>query len=131
MMLEVWDFHKKMYDARWNGERDLYVSMKQLEDDFVKVANEAGVDYEQINEMLTQLYIPPYQYDMLPEHLKHSNSAKKESAGRPSLGITKKVSITLPNDIWGKIGAEIEERGLKSMSAFFREITLDRYKERV
>ncbi|MBQ6350501.1 MAG: hypothetical protein IJI42_06195 [Methanobrevibacter sp.] len=130
-MLEVLDFHKKMYDARWNGEKDLYVSMKQLEDDFMALADREGVDLEKVNEMLEQLYIPPYKYDLLPEHLRHSNSAKKESAGRPSLGMTKKVSITLPNDIWDKIGKEISDRDLKSMSAFFREIALDRYKDRV
>ena len=130
-MLEVLDFHKKMYDARWNGEKDLYVSMKQLEDDFMALADREGVDLEKVNEMLEQLYIPPYKYDLLPEHLRHSNSAKTESAGRPSLGMTKKVSITLPNDIWDKIGKEISDRDLKSMSAFFREIALDRYKDRV
>ncbi|MBQ3641745.1 hypothetical protein II906_07475, partial [bacterium] len=95
------------------------------------LADREGVDLEKVNEMLEQLYIPPYKYDLLPEHLRHSNSAKKESAGRPSLGMTKKVSITLPNDIWDKIGKEISDRDLKSMSAFFREIALDRYKDRV
>lgn len=130
-MLEVLDFHKKMYDARWNGELEPYLNMRDLEDDFIVLANKEGLDMEKVNEMLEQLYIPPYKYNLLPEHLKHSNSAKKESAGRPSLGATKKVSITLPNDIWEKISKEISERDLKSMSAFFREIALDRYKERV
>lgn len=131
-MLEVLDFHKKMYDARWNGEKDLYVSMKQLEDDFIALTSREGLDLEKVNEMLEQLYIPPYKYDLLPEHLKHSNSAKKEKSGRPSLGVTKKVSITLPSDIWEMIEKEINERGkVNSMSAFFREIALDRYKDRV
>lgn len=130
-MLELLDFHKKMYDARWNGEKDLYVSMKQLEDDFLTLADREGVDLEKVNEMLGQLYIPPYKYDMLPEHLKHSNSAKKEKAGRPSLGVTKKVSVTLPQDIWERIEGEIKDQDLKSMSAFFRKVALDRYKERV
>lgn len=51
--------------------------------------------------------------------------------GRPSLGATKKVSITLPDDIWEKMSKEISDRDLKSMSAFFREMTLDRYKDRL
>ena len=127
-MLQVLDFHKKMYDARWNGEKDLSISMENLEDEFLTLAANENLSYEKINEMLEQLYIPPYKYNLLPEHLKHSNSAKKEKAGRPSLGTTKKVSITLPNDIWGKIENEILKRDLKSMSAFFREISLDRYK---
>ncbi|WP_260983689.1 ribbon-helix-helix protein, CopG family [Cytobacillus oceanisediminis] len=129
-MLELLDFHKKMYDARWNGEKDLYVSMKQLEDDFLELALKEDIGPEKVNEMFEQLYIPPYKYDLLPEHLKHSSSAKKESAGRPSLGMTKKVSITLPDDIWDKINKEITERNLKSMSAFLREVLLDRYKDR-
>lgn len=130
-MLEVLDFHRKMYDARWNGESDLFISMKELEDEFVALANREGISLEKVNTMLEQLYIPPYKYDLLPEHLKHSNSAKKERAGRPSLGETKKVSITLPKDIWEKISKEISTRELKSMSAFFREIALNRYKDKV
>ena len=127
-MLEVLDFHKKMYDARWNGEMDSYVSMKQLEDEFVALVLKNDLGYEKLNEMLEQLYIPPYKHDLLPEHLKHSNSAKKESAGRPSLGVTKKVSITLPSDIWEKVEKEISEQDLKSMSAYFRKFALDHFK---
>jgi hypothetical protein len=127
-MIEVFDFHKKMYDARWNGEMDSYVSMKQLEDQFVAIVLKNDLGYEKLNEMLEQLYIPPYKYNLLPEHLKHSNSAKKESAGRPSLGVTKKVSITLPSDIWEKIEKEISDQELKSMSAYFRKVALDHFK---
>ncbi|HDJ1468224.1 TPA: hypothetical protein PPO51_004037 [Clostridioides difficile] len=127
-MIEVLDFHKKMYDARWNGEMDSYVSMKQLEDQFVAIVLKNDLGYEKLNEMLEQLYIPPYKYNLLPEHLKHSNSAKKESAGRPSLGVTKKVSITLPSDIWEKIEKEISDQELKSMSAYFRKVALDHFK---
>jgi metal-responsive CopG/Arc/MetJ family transcriptional regulator len=49
----------------------------------------------------------------------------------PSLGVTKKVSVTLPQDLWEKIEGEIKDQDLKSMSAFFRKLALDRYKERV
>ncbi|TQD31984.1 hypothetical protein FKW81_17830, partial [Rhodobacter capsulatus] len=66
--------------------------------------------------------MPPYRYDTLPDHLKHSNSAKKENVGRPSIGVTKKVSITLPEDIWSKIKSDIKDKDLKSMSAYFREL---------
>ncbi|MBS4202463.1 CopG family transcriptional regulator [Bacillus sp. FJAT-49732] len=72
--------------------------------------------------------MPPYKYNLLPEHLRHSNSAKRESAGRPSLGITKKLSLTLPKDIWDKIEKEIEEKELKSMSAYLRRMILNHYK---
>jgi hypothetical protein len=127
-MLKVWDLHKKLYDARWNGEEEVNKTMEELEREFVSLATTEGVAMETINEMLGQLYIPPYRYDTLPDHLKHSNSAKKESVGRPSMGVTKKVSITLPSDIWSKIEREKKESNLKSMSAYFRELALDRYK---
>jgi hypothetical protein len=123
-MLEVLDFHKKMYDSRWNDEGDLYVSFEQLEKDFMALAEKNGLDLEKVNEMLEQLYIPPYKYDLLPEHLRHSNSAKREKLGRPSLGVTKKVSITLPSDVWERIEKEIQDQELKSMSAYFRELAL-------
>ncbi|WP_233711650.1 hypothetical protein [Lederbergia citrisecunda] len=127
-MLELLDFHKKMYDARWNGEKDLYMTMELLETEFMTLASKNNVSYEKVNEMLEQLYIPPYKYNLLPEHLRHSNSAKRESAGRPSLGITKKLSLTLPKDIWDKIEKEIEEKELKSMSAYLRRMILNHYK---
>jgi hypothetical protein len=123
-MLEVLDFHKRMYDVRWNGEGDLYVNYEQLENDFLALATKNGLDLEKVNAMLEQLYIPPYKYDLLPEHLRHSNSAKREKMGRPSLGVTKKISVTLPQDIWEKIEKEIKDQDLKSMSAFFRELAL-------
>lgn len=129
-MLELLDFHKKMYDARWNGEMETYKNMKQMEDDFMVLIHKENLDFEKANEMLEQLYIPPYKHENLPEHLKHSNSAKRESAGRPSLGVTKKVSITLPNDIWEQIEKEIKaDKELKSTSAYFRRMVLDHYKD--
>lgn len=129
-MLEVWDYHKRMYDARWNGEVE-YLSMREMESEFVSLAEKNQVELETINIMLGQLYIPPYKYIDLPEHLKHSNSAKKERAGRPSMGLTRKLSLTLPNDIWTKMEKEIQDRDdLKSMSAFLREVILKRYEEK-
>ncbi|HWJ77578.1 MAG TPA: hypothetical protein VNR61_05845 [Niallia sp.] len=128
-MLKIWDLHKKLYDARWNGEEEVNKTIEQLEKEFVSLATTEGITMETINEMLGQLYIPPYRYDTLPDHLKHSHSAKKESVGRPSMGVTKKVSITLPNDIWSKIESEKQESNLKSMSAYFRELALAHFKE--
>ena len=51
-MLKVWDLHKKLYDARWNGEQDLYISMEQLENEFVDLATKEGVDLETINKFI-------------------------------------------------------------------------------
>ncbi|WP_245638960.1 hypothetical protein [Priestia koreensis] len=129
-MLKVLDFHKKLYDKRWNNDKTyLYFTMEQMETEFSHLASEEGLTEEQLQEMLEQLYIPPYKYDLLPEHLRHSESAKRETLGRPSIGLTKKVSITLPEDIWNRINREIEEvNDLKSMSAYFRKMALDHFK---
>lgn len=50
------------------------------------------------------------------------HGGKREGAGRPSLGITKKVSITLPDNIWDEIEGE---KGELTKSAFFRELALN------
>lgn len=49
----------------------------------------------------------------------------REGAGRPALGITKKVSITLPDEVWQEIECE---KGDLAMSAFLRELVLNRSK---
>jgi len=54
-----------------------------------------------------------------------SHGGYREGAGRPSLGLTKKVSITLPDDIWKRID---KEKGNSSMSSYFREMILERFK---
>jgi len=52
---------------------------------------------------------------------KPSHGGKREGAGRPSLGTTKKVSITLPDEVWERIEHEKSYRGDISMSQFIRE----------
>jgi len=49
----------------------------------------------------------------------------REGAGRPSLGVTKKVSITLPADIWNEIE---KEKGDFTTAAYFRNLALNRSK---
>ncbi|PEI44617.1 CopG family transcriptional regulator [Bacillus pseudomycoides] len=52
------------------------------------------------------------------------HGGKREGAGRPSLGITKKVSITLSEEDWKRI-----EDSKKSFSQFFREVTLKEFEK--
>lgn len=52
----------------------------------------------------------------------NGHGGKREGAGRPSLGTTKKVSITLPDEVWQQIE---ETKGERSMSAFLRDIILN------
>lgn len=51
----------------------------------------------------------------------HVNSEEETETqnkmGRPSLGVTKKVSITLPEDVW-----ELIEDRFDNKSAFFRSL---------
>lgn len=47
----------------------------------------------------------------------------RPAMGRPPLGVTKKVSITLPEEVWKEIE---EEKGEAAMSAFLRQTILDR-----
>lgn len=107
-MRKVLDLHKKMYDVRWNG---IVGDAEQLEKEFMSLAKLKDVDLEKVNEMLEQLYIPPFNSDMLPEHLKSNHGGKREGSGRPSLGTTKKVSLTLPDEIWEMIEQRKEEWG--------------------
>lgn len=52
------------------------------------------------------------------------HGGQREGAGRPSIGVTKKVSVTLPGDIWEVIE---QGKGKQSMSAFLRELILENY----
>lgn len=53
----------------------------------------------------------------------------REGAGRPSLGITKKVSITLPEEIWSKIEQDIKLSDSKTQSAYLRNLILKYFEE--
>ncbi|MGG1310894.1 CopG family transcriptional regulator [Bacillus smithii] len=52
---------------------------------------------------------------------KNKHGGRREGAGRPAIGETRKVSITLPSDVWKKIDSM---KGDFSYSAFFRAIIL-------
>lgn len=45
----------------------------------------------------------------------------REGAGRKGIGVTKKVSLTLTEDIWEQIDRECEEEVI-SRSSFFRNM---------
>lgn len=117
-MQQILDLHKKMYTIRWeNAEGDYY----ELEREFVALAEEEGMDLEEVNKMLEHLYIPPYDKERLPEHLKPQHGGKREGAGRPAVGVTKKVSLTLQEELWEKL-EEIKEETGETQSALLRNI---------
>lgn len=51
--------------------------------------------------------------------------SKKRSAGRPSIGITKKVSLTLTKDDWEQFDAKAK----KNRSLFLRKIIVNFFNE--
>lgn len=56
------------------------------------------------------------------EYVVSNRGGRREGAGRPSLGTTRKVSITLPDEIWEQLE---DDKADKPMSAFLREIIMD------
>lgn len=72
------------------------------EDEFSEVEREASELQRKINESL--------------------EVEKKNKMGRPSLGITKKVSITLPPESWEWIDETVEYGHASSRSDFFRQV---------
>lgn len=120
---ELLALHKKMYDVRWNGVEG---DSEQLEKEFLALAERLGVDLEKVNELLNQLYVAPYKDEMLPEHLKSNYGGKREGSGRPSLGTTRKVSITLPDEVWEMIEKEKENM---TMSAYLRFLIGQKFKQ--
>lgn len=54
------------------------------------------------------------------EDKKGGRGGTRSGAGRPSIGVTKKVSITMPEEVWKAIDTYAHETG--SQSATIREI---------
>jgi hypothetical protein len=55
----------------------------------------------------------------------HKHGGKRVGAGRPALGVTKKVSITLSEEDWKRI----EKIARNLFSQFFRELTLKEFEK--
>ncbi|KIO69290.1 hypothetical protein B4065_1463 [Caldibacillus thermoamylovorans] len=117
-MEELLELHREIYDIRWRGKEG---NVDELEKKMYDLAKEEGIDMEYMNELETQLKFPPY-VDYLPDHLKTMHGGKREGAGRPSVGTTKKVSLTLPDEIWEEIEKMKED---SSQSAVLRKIVED------
>jgi hypothetical protein len=117
----LFTLHKKMYDVRWNGANG---TPEELEKEFILLAKQNGVHQEVVNTMMEQLYIPPYKENDLPDYLKaHSHGGRREGAGRPPMGTTRKVSITLPDEVWEEIE---KKKGNKTMAAYLRSVILQK-----
>ena len=56
------------------------------------------------------------------------NFPEKKPVGRPSVGKTKRVALTLPEELWDRIDEEKESKDL-SLAALFREIIENYYSD--
>lgn len=75
-------------------------------------------------QLQSNVFEKAYKGETLCLDCRPSHGGKREGAGRPALGITKKVSITLPDEIWDKLD---DHRGDQKMSAFLRELIMENY----
>lgn len=62
------------------------------------------------------------------ELVKKNEELQKKIGGRPSLGVTKKVSVTLPQEDWDKIKDLIAHEHVESFSEYFRELHNNQFK---
>lgn len=72
---------------------------------------------------------PSVQSEVKENVSKTSHGGKRTGAGRPSLGVTKKLSLTLPENAWEELerllgNAETRRQEGSSMSGLLRDIIL-------
>lgn len=75
-------------------------------------------------KLADRIYEKAYKGQVFCLDCRASHGGRREGAGRPSLGTTKKVSITLPDEIWQKLD---DHRKNQAMSAFLRELIIENY----
>jgi len=98
------------------------VTVESFEDGFytVKVKREFDQPYTRqftesgLNEFVgqTKAYCEHKGYDFMLVPLE-----EKRTAGRPAVGTTKKVSLTLPDEVWELIGTKKKEWGVSQSQA--------------
>jgi hypothetical protein len=112
----------------------MIVTLESVKDEMckVKIKPEIGSSYyKEFNKKSLQDYIEEAKsycgtkgYEFSYKDLSRKEKirgGKREGAGRPALGTTKKVSITLPDEIWEKINDTKEVWGV-SQSQVLRAI---------
>lgn len=112
------------YRAKWYGnEEEKDISLTELVNfEYYRMPN-----IEYTNKAREWFLTSPNDKEKLPDHLlkvvneEKTHGGKREGAGRPSLGTTKKVSITLPDEVWESLE---KEKGSLPMSAYLREIIM-------
>lgn len=64
-----------------------------------------------------------YQFIFEDNGLLDRRGGKREGAGRPAIGTSKKITITLPDEMWEAIE---RNKGNESMAAYFRQAIMER-----
>jgi len=64
-----------------------------------------------------------YQFIFEDNGLLDRRGGKREGAGRPAIGTSKKITITLPDEMWEAIE---RNKGDESMAAYFRQAIMER-----
>ncbi|WP_342512809.1 CopG family transcriptional regulator [Sporosarcina sp. FSL K6-1522] len=109
-------------DAGTLEKSDLIQSVNRLEDEMSNL-NQTGESNIQINEKgqsFQSAKDTSKPKSIMSNLNQNGRGGKREGAGRKGFGITKKVSLTLPPEIWEKIEKECESG--KSQSLVLREI---------
>ncbi|HLT64845.1 MAG TPA: hypothetical protein VKZ80_00660 [Flavobacterium sp.] len=106
-------------EGTWKYEYELMMNVAKergldLEDDSISAKLETTKDYLEFNNQVRS--------EDPVEYVVSNRGGRREGAGRPSLGTTRKVSITLPDEIWEQLE---DAKSDKSMSAFLREIIIN------
>lgn len=112
-LLKTIDIYKDY--AMWKSED--VKAIDRIEKEFTEIA------FKQLHNEEGNL--DSREYDLLAKEIgKLSNQIREEYTspiGRPSLGLTKKISLTLAEDLWKKID-ELKEENDESQSAILRGI---------
>lgn len=98
---------KQLYASKITGD-----NFKQVADKIYELERERDLNLDRSEELWN--YLNKLREE---EYLK-----KKKEIGRPAIGETRKVSVTLPNSYWKKIDQLIEHGHYASRSELFREM---------
>jgi flagellar biosynthesis/type III secretory pathway protein FliH len=100
----------------------------ELAEQRVKVYQQDLIDgtYENVDETLERLNKNAQMVGELNAELKKLEEQLNKTVGRPSLGTTKKVSLTLPDEVWDMIETEKENMPL---SAYLRFLIMQKFRD--
>ncbi|GAB6669703.1 TPA: ribbon-helix-helix protein, CopG family [Bacillus cereus] len=108
-------------------KKDNYLSEIKVYQELLDKLKELKKEYEnsnfnQINDVVELEKCDSIQNDNEKSNqIQNKRGGKREGAGRKGFGVTKKVSVTLPSEVWGEI-EELCEKGNLNQSKVLREL---------